>query len=93
MRGVPDHGPQLPAPPHDVLGNAIRLHDRIAYCRCHEGCFVLAYVVSLDPLAVFEPDFNRTIYIYDSRRIAVLDYTPAEREVRNALRGVGLEQR
>jgi hypothetical protein len=91
MRGAPDHGPLPPAAPYDVLGVAVQLHDRVAYCRCALGGLQVAYVVQLQPLIVFSPDTNQYTHVFDSRQVIVVDCSPVERAVRKALRGIGLE--
>ena len=90
MRGVPDHGSAHSATHHDVRGVALRLHDRVCYCRCGDGGLTLARIVQLAPeIVVFEPDARRYVHILVSRQLVIVEESTIEREVREALRGIG----
>ena len=79
---------------YDVLGIAIRIGDRIAYCRCPDEYTAIAYVTALEPfLTVHEPDARQTTVILDTKRVVVLGYQSIEREVWRALRGEAGEGR
>lgn len=60
------------------------------YCRCDGRDMRVAYVAKLEPLIVYEPDARRYTQLFDGRYAVIVDDFPMEREVRKALRGIGM---